>query len=283
MSTDQTASPADAPRTDTTPGAADDPPTDEPTKKPTGAEAGVTQAAAPADEPAPEPADQPPADGPEPESTELPPAGEPAQPPKKKRVFWTVAGVLGAVLVVMVLIGGGKDLLGSFLSDLAKGTDHIDKVVVGDCLKETPRDGTSPYRIVGCDDAAATYKTLAVVKGGTRGSCINVAGANRSITNSTGTVCMGPKDVDPARAVNVAKEGDCLGVVGDDAQRVDCSDTDARYVVLARLSDVLKSDVERACATVPATVSTYAWDWGADPSGNPAAGRVDVVLCLGEK
>ncbi|MEE6258516.1 LppU/SCO3897 family protein [Plantactinospora sonchi] len=206
-------------------------------------------------------------------------AGGPAERPKKR---WPLpvriaVGVLGA-LVTMALINGGKSVLRSLADE-----DHINNVTAGDCVRESPGDRNSPYRIVGCDDAAATHKALQVAASSSDGSCIHVAGATRSITNETGNVCIGPKDVDPARAVNVAKEGDCLGQTGDETYRVDCSGADAEYTVLKRFDNVLKAETETACDDVPGAVGTYSWDWESELSANLLPDVVDVLLCLGEK
>lgn len=45
---------------------------------------------------------------------------------------------------------------------------------------------------------------------GTSGGCSDVAGAFSSVSTGEHVVCLGEKDVDPAKAINVAKKGDCV-------------------------------------------------------------------------
>ncbi|MEO3815089.1 hypothetical protein [Plantactinospora sp. B24E8] len=243
------------------------------TEAATAADAAPDVATIPDGTPATIPDGVPPAD-----PDDLAQPGGPADRPKKK---WPLAArvaiaVLSA-LVTLALINGGKSVLRSLVDK-----DHINNVAAGDCLRESRTDRNSPYRIVGCDDAAATHKALAVVDG-SGDSCIHVAGATRSVTNRAGNVCLGPKDVDPAKAVNVAKEGDCLGQNGDEAQRVDCSGADAEYTVLKRIVGVPAADTKTACDDVPGAVGTYSWDWESELTANILPGVVDVLLCLGER
>ncbi|MEW2356454.1 hypothetical protein [Spirillospora sp. NPDC029432] len=190
-------------------------------------------------------------------------------------------GVWGcvAVLAVVVLFCAGAYWLWS------KNKDHINNVAVGDCLRETRHDENSPYRIVPCDNAAATHKALRLIPLGTsKGSCQQVAGASRSATNDDATVCLGEKDVDPDKAVNVAKEGDCVTFAGSEAQRVDCAAKEAEFEVIKRLADVPSLDEKRACAKVPRAVRSYSWNWESQGRfGNISRMNVDVLLCLGEK
>ncbi|MFF5259170.1 hypothetical protein ACFY4C_09495 [Actinomadura viridis] len=200
--------------------------------------------------------------------------GQPGQPAGKSGgSLW---GGLAVLLVVALLVGGGGYWIWS------QGRDHIDKVAAGDCLRESAGDQESPYRIVACDDPAAAYKALKLLplsKG-----CRDVAGVSRQVGNDANTVCLGEKDADPAKAVNVAKVGDCLSLGGSQAQRVDCSSPQARYKVLLRRTNVLEMNARRTCSSVPGAVSSYTWNMQSTGKfGNLSRMNVDVLLCLGRK
>jgi hypothetical protein len=96
------------------------------------------------------------------------------------------------------------------------------------------------------------------------------------------------KDVEPATAVNVAKEGDCLSLQGSKAQRLDCAAPEARYKVLKRaidVSNIMGNGANNACASVRGTESVYSWNWESSNRTFRNIDRmsVDVVLCLGKK
>ncbi|MFB4317871.1 hypothetical protein [Actinomadura sp. 21ATH] len=189
--------------------------------------------------------------------------------------LWGCAGLLAVILLICAgaywLWSGNKD--------------HINNVAVGDCVRETPGDENSPYRILPCENPAATHKALRLIPlGASKGTCRQVAGASRSATNDDATVCLGEKDVDPDRAVNVAREGDCLAFAGGAAQRVDCAAKEAEYEVVKRLADVPRPDEARACAKVPGAVRSHSWTWETQgASGDVSRLKVDAVLCLRKK
>jgi hypothetical protein len=213
--------------------------------------------------------------------SQLPPVAGPAAAPAAGKANASLWGCLSGLLLLL--------LIGAFLGRIWwANQDHIDNVAVGDCVQQTPDDADSPYRIVACEDPASTYKALKLIpSGGNNGDCKEVAGASQSTTNKDNTVCLGEKDVDPAKAVNVAKEGDCLGVQGSKAQRLDCSAKDAQYKVLKLATDVgnITGNAENAaCRNVKGTESVYSWNW--ETSGTSGAidrMSVDLVLCLGKK
>ncbi|GAA2432721.1 hypothetical protein GCM10010191_53430 [Actinomadura vinacea] len=185
-------------------------------------------------------------------------------------------GCLALLLVAAVVAGGGGYWYWS------SNKDHIDKVAVGDCLRQAAGDQESPYRIVSCSDSGAAYKALKLLPSSQ--GCREVAGASRQVNNENNTVCMGEKDVDPAKAVNVAKEGDCLSASDSQAERLDCSSPQARYKVLKRRTNVLNTDARRACAGVPGAVSAYNWNWESEGKFNSVSKmNVEVLLCLGKK
>ena len=162
--------------------------------------------------------------------------------------------------------------------------NNIDNASVGDCATYD-ESADQPYEKADCADSAATYQVLKIVSGGEE--CKDVAGAERSITKEGGgEICFGLKGVDPATAINVAKEGDCLAVVGNDASRTDCSSADATHEVLKRLTDVPKLDLSLdgggPCDDVDGATSTYSWTWTTEGTISVPSLNHDVVLCLAD-
>jgi hypothetical protein len=200
------------------------------------------------------------------------------QPDRKPPVRNRALRISLLVLTPLVLA-----VVGLVLYSKSLDRDHIDNAKVGDCVRDAPESKTAPYRIAPCGDTAAGYKVLALLP--TDGSCLDVAGASRSVSTDEHHVCLGRKGVDPARAVNVAKEGDCLDVTsGGDPQRVDCADPKATRKVLKRVTKVPGFQVKGTCAQVAGADTSYSWSWetSGDPTGT--AGLIaDVVLCLGRK
>jgi hypothetical protein len=165
--------------------------------------------------------------------------------------------------------------------------DSADHAKVGDCLWETVDDKAADYRIAACGSNQTKYKVLARYKEGGSGWCGDVAGASRQVDIDGGRLCVAEKDVDPATAVNGAREGDCILLDGDASQRLDCADAKATHKVLKRLTNVSDFQMRTSgpCKEVPGTQTSYAWDWR-DASGKQTAVdslSVDVVLCLGKK
>jgi hypothetical protein len=196
------------------------------------------------------------------------------KPSAKKRTLWISLLVLTSLLAVVA---------GLVLYSMSLDRDHIDNAKVGDCVRDAPDSRTEKYRIAPCADAAAGYKVLALLPANS--SCLDVAGASRSVDTDEHSVCLGRKGLDPAKAVNVAKEGDCLDVIsGGDPQRVDCADPKATKKVLKRVTRVPGFQVKGTCAQVPGADTSYSWSWetSGDPTGT-AGLIVDVVLCLGRK
>ncbi len=198
-----------------------------------------------------------------------PVAGAPAEQKPGRKL--PVRAILSVVL--LVIVAG----VGWYLN-----RDNVENAAVGDCASYDASKKDKMYKVVDCTDAAAEFKVLTVSDGNEQ-SCKEVAGASRSWTVDTKTVCMGEKDADPLRAVNVAKEGDCLAIKGNDAEKTDCGAADATDKVLKRLSDVSEIGADSACTDVEGVETLYTWQWTTDgPAGNLDL-NYDVLLCLGPK
>ncbi len=175
-------------------------------------------------------------------------------------------------VIVLVLIGGGI-----FAANYFTSRNDIDNAGVNDCaIYEEGAD--TPYKKADCSDAAATFVVLKIVNGDEE--CKDVAGAERSITtDGGGEICFGLKGVDPATSLNVAQEGDCLAVVGNDATRADCSSADATHKVLRRLTDVSTAAAD-PCEDLEDYTDSYSWSWVSDSGPDLSSLRSDVLLCL---
>ncbi|MGH2628340.1 MAG: LppU/SCO3897 family protein, partial [Anaerolineales bacterium] len=187
---------------------------------------------------------------------------------KKKGGF---GGLIVLVLVAGAIFGGSWFL----------NRDNIDKAAVGDCVAVDESDTEDPFSIADCADAASSLKVLKLISGSSE-KCKDVPGASQSTTGDGVEVCMGDKDVDPATAVNAAKEGDCLAISGNDAKKVDCASPEAENKVLKRLTDVSDFEVKNACSDVKDATASYSWKWETKNSViNIPSLSTDVVLCLG--
>lgn len=82
-----------------------------------------------------------------------------------------------------------------------------DELEAGECAREG-ENGT--FSRVDCADPAARFRVLEVSKE-VQKECYDVAGVTRSVFEERWDdmvhVCLGPMDVDPAAAVNVAQKG----------------------------------------------------------------------------
>lgn len=173
------------------------------------------------------------------------------------------------LLVVALMAGGG-------LTACSTGP------ATGDCVEKS---GDS---YVEADCATASLKVLERIEK-ISGDCIAVAGVTESYsdTRSEATLCIGPRDADPATAINVAKDGDCVaGMAASSVHRVDCADPAAEAVVLRRIESASTLAGVNECSSVPGTSSSYSWDMvatGDDPYGfNAVQGiGVDLLFCLG--
>jgi hypothetical protein len=167
---------------------------------------------------------------------------------------------------------------------------------VHDCLAED-HGGKPPYRRVSCDGGSAKYRVLKVTGLPHTGDspCLDVASASRSYETTSQhnakTVCIGAKDADPARSVNIAKEGDCLRVErGVDAERADCADPRTHFRVERRIKGYSAGGLPGLrgpdiCASAPGAVAKYLYKWQSEPeprqSGRTPRGvYYDVVFCL---
>jgi hypothetical protein len=197
------------------------------------------------------------------------PPGAPAELKPAKKV--PVRLILTIVLVAVVAIGGW------FFS-----RDNVENAAVGDCAAYDQSDENSMYKVVECTEPTAEYKVL-TISDSDEDSCKEVPGASRSWTSNSKTVCMGEKDIDPSRAVNAVKEGDCMVVTGQDALKADCASAEATDKVLKRLTDVSEIGADRACIDVEGTETYYTWQWTSDSKLGDLALTYDVLLCLGPK
>jgi hypothetical protein len=154
----------------------------------------------------------------------------------------------------------------------------------GDCVEKS---GDS-YVVTDC--AEASLRVLERFED-VEGDCIPVAGVTESFADyGDGTVlCLGPHDVDPDTAINVAQPNDCVaGVAASaDVRRVDCEDPTAESVVLERIQDASTlSFGGDDCSSVPGASSSYSWDMVTSSGGSFDLGAieglsVDLLFCLG--
>ncbi|WP_143517206.1 hypothetical protein [Pseudonocardia sp. MH-G8] len=172
------------------------------------------------------------------------------------------------LLAVLLLAGGG----------LAACSAAPEK---GDCVEKSGDSYTA------ADCATATLRVLESFDE-TSGDCVPVAGVTETFSDSGPgtTLCLGPRDVDPGSAINVAQNGDCVAGVeaNSDVRRIDCADPAAESVVLSRIGDAVTIATD-PCASVPGTNSSYSWDL-ISTGDDPLAGigdnlGVDLMFCLG--
>jgi len=158
-------------------------------------------------------------------------------------------------------------------------SNPVNDFKTGDCVAHN--DGHSPpYKFVTCTDSAASYTVLAVVDRDATLPCRAVAGASILFDTDKTIVCLGVKGVDPAKAINVATDGDCVDLELRDAYRVPCSDPKATYQIIKRLTNVPHTIIKDECAGVPGTTRAYAWNWTSSSPLDVTGLTDDVVLCL---
>jgi hypothetical protein len=151
----------------------------------------------------------------------------------------------------------------------------------GDCVERTGDSysttdcATASLRVLGLEDSS--------------GDCIAVPGVTEtySSSGSDSVLCLGPRDVDPAAAINVAQDGDCVAGVeaNSDVRRLACADPAAEAVVLSRIENAT-TIVGDPCSSEPGVSSSYSWDMvstGDDRYGLGAIDGlgVDLLFCLG--
>jgi hypothetical protein len=189
-----------------------------------------------------------------------------------------------AVSVVLVIVAVG---VFGWLSYSRATADDVAKARAGDCVGDD-REQEPPYRVLPCGSADARFTVLRMLPRDTGAAeCPRVPGAALWFTAGERIACLGRKGVDPATAVNVAKEGDCLhveildGIARPDREplRVGCSDPRANMTVLRRLTGVGKfSD---PCSDVPGATGTYGWNWNSANAVIRNDLTIDVLLCIG--
>jgi hypothetical protein len=217
----------------------------------------------------------PPAPGPVP-----PPPGVPPAPSGRgggAKGCLLAGGLVGLVLLAVVAFGIVK--LVGFVQD--QQATHVDAAKVGDCVRDTPDDTSSKVRITPCEKAEATDKVLGLQGSGSNEDCIDVAGATRQVSNEDGRVCLGKKDVDPARSANAAQVGDCLAVAGNEAETVPCDDPSATHTVLKREknSSITGGMGELSCRSVDGAESSYSITWDGDALSRLSS--KGLTYCLG--
>jgi hypothetical protein len=149
----------------------------------------------------------------------------------------------------------------------------------GNCVAPD-HDGRLPYRHVDCTDPAMTHTVVGVVDRDADRPCRSVPGASTLFSTNATVVCLGLKGVDASKAINTAKEGDCVNLEGGTAARVDCRDPGARLQVIKRLTDVPEG-TQGPCGGVAGVAETYQWNWTSSDPVDRSDKSVDVVLCIG--
>lgn len=185
--------------------------------------------------------------------------------------------VLRVVLVATLLAGGG----------LVACSTTPD---TGDCVEKT---GDS-YSTADCATASLRVHERLAFEAGREtpptDECLDVAGVIETYRDfESGTVlCIGPRDVDPAAAINLAERGDCVAGVtaAVDARRVGCGDPGAESVVVSRIDGSVNSTVYDLCESVRGATSSYSWSLVDNDNRNGltalgADALVDLHFCLG--
>jgi hypothetical protein len=191
------------------------------------------------------------------------PFGAPEPPPAPARRSRPV--MIGGIGVAVLLAVVGAAVAVSRLADR-------NDLAVGDCAV---LEGVA-FEKADCADSAAGYVLLEIVSDT---DCVEVAGAVRSVAVDGAEFCFGDKGVDPATAINGAREGDCVTLRGNDARRTPCTSSEATHIVRRRATDVPAVAVEQACAGVDDPDMSYGWSWSNVETGREPT-RYDVLLCL---
>ena len=94
---------------------------------------------------------------------------------------------------------------------------------------------------------------------------------------------MGPKDADPASAVNVAQVGDCLTGASGQERRVPCTDPTATVQILQRVNDVSTTQVPTSLRPGARRQQRVLVDLGLRRRhrAGQASYQTDAVFCLG--
>ncbi|MGW2660354.1 LppU/SCO3897 family protein [Nocardia tengchongensis] len=147
----------------------------------------------------------------------------------------------------------------------------------GDCLKKSGDEG---FDKVSCSASDAGFVVLdRAGSGKVHDRCVDVPGTEYVYTDKgSGSICVGIKGADPARAANAAQKGDCLtDTKGGAVQKAPCTDPTAVYRVLAR-PDGSEFMTDSACKNVAGTQTTYSYLLKAK-KGIGAFGT-GIVFCL---
>jgi hypothetical protein len=197
---------------------------------------------------------------------------------QRRRSLW-VAGIIAAVVLVVAVVVFGET------SYQRPATGEVANARAGDCVRSDVGQDP-PYRLAPCGAADAEFTVLRMLPSGTGAQqCPLVPGAALWFTADDRIACLGKKGVDPATAVNVAQEGDCLhfdaggGPTRGEPMRVSCSDPRADYTLIRRLLGV--ANYGSPCAAVPGTTRRYGWNWINEDAAIRSRATIDVLLCLG--
>jgi hypothetical protein len=185
---------------------------------------------------------------------------------------------VGPVLLLL-LVGG---CVYGVIDNSLQNRNDLAEAKAGDCVRDIGK-GRHPYQRIACTDQAAQFKVFGIVAD--TADCNDVAGASTLVGDGDGhLVCLGAKDVDQAKAINVAKVGDCVSLAHAEPQRADCASAEADHKVLKRLERVLSSQLGTVCQTVDGSDQSYSWDWKRAQAEQRFDNMiVDVVLCFGPK
>ncbi len=206
------------------------------------------------------------------DSGETPLPGAP-RPWQRGRPLW----VAGIVAVVALVVAAG---VAGWMSHRRESAKDVANARAGDCVgSDVNRE--PPYRVMPCAADGAEFTVLKMLPRDTGGrECPLVPGAALWFTVGERSACLGKKGVDPATAVNVAQEGDCLAMEDrSEPLRLNCADPRATMVVLRRLHDV--SRFGSPCEGVPGTTRSHGWNWIAKNPVIRYDATIDVMLCLG--
>ena len=142
--------------------------------------------------------------------------------------------------------------------------------------------GPSSVKLVSCADSSATLRVLGHVDN--VNDCVNVPGTAVAYYDSEQTrdsLCLGPKDADPARGMNSAQVGDCLtDFQGSDVSKLDCGDAAAAYRVLSRKAtgSAGGEDLLTNCFDTPGSTAHYTWTLHSTRPGIPLESGLSFCL-----
>jgi hypothetical protein len=184
-----------------------------------------------------------------------------------------LVGIVGALIVIVLVVGG-------VVTGRLPGGSSLSSAKVGECLAYDA--SKIRYTEVDCADPKAAFRLFASATDSK--ACIDVPGTSRTYTDGGDSYCIGAKSVDPATTINGVKPGDCIRFSGNEPSRAACAS--GSLPVLLVINDVPKQSggtdylgdlcIEHGIEKVR---QTYAWGLSSDKS--PETGSWDRLLCLG--